>query len=197
MRGRTQYKKLKRVGRSHYKKRSSRHQFLMSCFIINVGWQVQVLVHYTAIIWMRYVLPPSRYLFLCTLEHKCHEPTFLLVVFWGNLKILFVCVIAAVHSKSGTFYDIWIESSYLIFQFLLCFRKLFHTYVNLRTCYFLTHNFAIIFLGTNLYIFSFIGSVVNWQILNQPTQSCFSSKLRANDCHKLWNKLSFQDAQNE
>ena len=123
MRGRTQYKKLKRVGRSHYKKRSSRHQFLMSCFIINVGWQVQVLVHYTTIIWMRYVLPPSRYLFLCTLEHKCHEPTFLLVVvFWGNLKILFVCVIAAVHSKSGTFYDIWIEPSYLIFYSLLSFE---------------------------------------------------------------------------
>ena len=146
MRGRTQYKKLKRVGRSHYKKRSSRHQFLMSCFIINVGWQVQVLVHYTAIIWMRYALPPSRYLFLCTLEHKCHEPTFLLVVvFWGNLKILFVCVIAAVHSKSGTFYDIWIESSYLIFQFLLWLRKLFHTCVNLKTCYFLTHIFFINF----------------------------------------------------
>ena len=99
MRGRTQYKKLKRVGRSHYKKRSSSHQFLMSCFIINVGWQVQVLLHYTTIIWMRYVLPPSRYLFLCTLENKCHEPTFLLVVFWGNLKILFVCVIAAVSQK--------------------------------------------------------------------------------------------------
>ena len=123
MRGRTQYKKLKRVGRSHYKKRNSRHQFLMSCFIINVGWQVQVLVHYTTIIWMRYILPPSRYIFLCTLEHKCHEPTFfLVVVFWGNLKILFVCVIAAVHSKSGTFYDIWIEPSYLIFYSLLSFQ---------------------------------------------------------------------------
>ena len=112
-----------------------------------------------------YVLPPSRYLFLlCTLEHKCHELRFFIAK--ETQKILFVCVFAAVHSKNGKLYIIWIS---LILRICIMFVELF---------------ISILLNLTNSYFQFITGSVVSWQILNQLTQSCFSSRLRANDCHK-------------